>query len=74
MSDLIVELCPETGICSILQQTAGKFDLMPNEVQNLRDAGDDPEKIREVLAEVDPAAAAKLSVDELTAIAARLAR
>jgi hypothetical protein len=72
MAALNVELCPETGICSIVRPNAGKADLMPDEVQTLRSAKGDATKIRAVLAESDSAFAASLSEQELRDIAGAL--
>ena len=70
MSELKVELCPETGICSIIRESAGKADLMPDEVIALREAANDPARIRAILAESDSGFAAALSDQELRRIAA----
>jgi hypothetical protein len=67
-----VELCPETGICSLLKADSGKVDLMPGEVAELRQAGADPQKVRLILAEVGSSFAADLSDDELLNIISRL--
>jgi hypothetical protein len=72
MSAVNVELCPETGICSIIRANAGKADLMPDEVQTLRKANGDAAQIRAVLAESDSAFAASLSDQELRDIAGAL--
>ena len=32
MSDLNIQLCPETGICSLIKADGKKVDLMPDEV------------------------------------------
>ena len=74
MSDarkIVVEVCPETGICSIVRDSGQKIDLMPDEVTQLRNA-DDAAGAQTVLAEVDPAFAAALDADALSAIRARL--
>jgi len=71
MSELIVELCPETGMCSILKEGAGKVDLMPDEASAIK-VSDDAQGIRAVIAEVDPAFAQALDADDMTAITDKL--
>jgi len=67
MSELIVELCPETGMCSILKEGAGKVDLMPDEANAIKTSGGG-KGISAVIAEVDPAFAQALDAGDLTAI------
>jgi hypothetical protein len=68
-----IELCPETGICSIIRGEGGKLDLLPDEVAAIRDTGGDPAAVREILAESDAAFAASLAPNELAQIGRRLA-
>ena len=70
MNKLQVEVCPETGMCSIVRENAGKADLMPDEVAALRDAGDDLAKIRAIVAAGDAGFAASLTDQELRRISA----
>ena len=70
MSKLHIEMCPETGICSILKPDGAKIDLMPDEATAVQDASGKPEEIKKLLAEVDPNFADSLDKDDL----ARLAR
>ena len=72
MDKLKVELCPETGICSIIKKDGAKVDLMPDEVKSLRAALADPEAARQVLAEADPGFAGSLTPEEISQLAARL--
>jgi hypothetical protein len=72
MDKLNVELCPETGICSIMRKDGSKVDLMPDEVQTLRGVLDNPASARSVLAEADAGFAASLAPEELRQLAARL--
>ena len=72
MAELNIQLCPETGICSLIKQDGSKVDLMPDEVAGLRDAGGDPDKVRSALADVDSSFAGKLDADEVGQIAAKL--
>ena len=69
METMAVELCPETGLCSIVKASGTKTDLMPDEVKALRDAGSDLAKVRDVVASADAAFGAALSDDELRKIA-----
>lgn len=69
---LSFERCPETGICSIFRGVKEKIDLMPDEVEAIRDAAGDPEAITEILAECDDEFAAALTPEELRAIAQTL--
>ena len=72
MSELNVQLCPETGICSIIKEDGSKIDLMPDEVNAVRDATGDQEAIRSALAEVDSAFAEGLDLAEVTEVSDRL--
>lgn len=72
MDKLNIELCPETGICSIIKKNGTKVDLMPDEVKNLRKASGNPDAARQVLAEADAGFAEALAPDELAQLAARL--
>jgi len=53
MSEINVQLCPETGICSIIRGDGTKVDLLPDEVSKIRDASDNPDAIRQVLSAID---------------------
>ena len=70
MADLTIELCPETGICSLVKP-GSKTDLMPGEVADLKDAAD-AAGIKAVIADVDPTFANNLSEDDIAAIVGRL--
>lgn len=72
MSKLNVELCPETGICSIIKADGRKIDLMPDEVAAVRDAASDPDAVRTTLAEIDATFAGKLDLAEIAALSKRL--
>ena len=72
MSDLNVQLCPETGICSIIKADGKKIDLMPDEVNALREAGEDPTAIKQALADVDAAFADGLESDDITGVSQSL--
>jgi hypothetical protein len=45
MSNINIELCPETGICSIIKGNGSKIDLMPDEVSRVRLAAGNPAAI-----------------------------
>jgi len=53
MSGLNIQLCPETGICSIIKGDGKKIDLMPDEVNQVREASGDVDAIKRALAEID---------------------
>ena len=72
MSKLNIELCPETGICSILKEDGKKIDLMPDEVGDLRDASGNPDAIRQALSEIDDVFSDGLAPDEVSQISDRL--
>ncbi len=72
MDNLNIELCPETGICSIMKKDGTKVDLMPDEVKELRVASVNPDSARQVLTQVDSSFAESLTPDELKQLAARL--
>ena len=66
MGKLNIELCPETGICSIMKGDGTKIDLMPDEVGDTRKILTDPKAIKRALAEVDPAFAKSLDDQEIS--------
>jgi hypothetical protein len=65
MSKLDIHLCPETGICSVIKTDGTKIDMMPGEVDDIRNANGDAEKIKEVLSQVDPKFTDKLESTEI---------
>ncbi len=71
MDKLNIQLCPETGICSIIKEDGKKVDLMPDEVAQLRDAGD-ADKVKKVLADIDGSFADALDAEETGQIASEL--
>jgi hypothetical protein len=72
MGKLNIELCPETGICSIIRNDGKKIDLMPNEVCDVRQASGKLEAIKQTLAEVDGDFAAELGAEELQQVSSTL--
>lgn len=69
MEKLNIEMCPETGICSIVKEGGKKVDMMPGEVAALREAAGDAEKIKDVLSTVDASFANELDAEDLEQIA-----
>ena len=72
MGKLNIELCPETGICSIIKGDRQKVDLMPDEVGAVRNATGQSNAIKSAIAEVDPDFAATLDVEDLQQLARTL--
>lgn len=72
MDKLNIQLCPETGMCSIIKKNGTKVDLMPDEVSNLREALANPDSARQVIADVDASFAESLAHEELDQLAATL--
>jgi hypothetical protein len=72
MAKLNIEICPETGLCSILKGDGTKVDLMPDEVESLRQAAGKPEVQKQILAEVDAGFAEKLDAAELKQVSAEI--
>jgi hypothetical protein len=72
VSDVRIELCPETGICSVVKNGTCKVDLMPDEVAAIRAAGGDAAAIKAVVAECDASFAEALAADDVSAIAGKL--
>lgn len=68
MSELNIQLCPETGICSIIKSDGKKIDLMPDEVIALRNASGDSNAIKQTLAEVNSSFADELDADEVAQV------
>jgi len=72
MSDLNIQLCPETGICSIIKQGGNKIDLIPDEVSQVRAASGKPDAIRQALAQIDPDFAEGLDSEEIDQVSNEL--
>ena len=72
MSKLNVELCPETGICSIIKEDGSKVDMIAHEVDQLRQAAGNSEKVKAVLGQVDPSFSDGLSADELEQLSSQI--
>ena len=72
MSDLNIQLCPETGICSIIKSDGNKIDMIPSEVSQLRDASGNPDAIRQALAQIDAGFAEGLDSAEIDQVSNEL--
>ena len=72
MDGLNVQLCPDTGICSIIRTNGKKIDLMPDEVEQLRTVSGKPDAIKRALAEVDSSFAEGLDASEIREVSIRL--
>ena len=65
MAKLDVQMCPETGICSIMNGEGAKIDMISTEVDELRSAAGDPQQLKKLLAQVDASFSEALTEDEL---------
>jgi hypothetical protein len=72
MSELNVQMCPETGICSIIKPGGDKIDLISSEVSQVREASGEPDAIRQVLSQIDPGFAAGLDSEEIARLSSEL--
>jgi hypothetical protein len=72
MNKLNIELCPETGICSIIKPDGSKVDLMPAEVAEARAADGDIQALKKVLAEADDKFADALTEGDAAELTATL--
>ena len=72
MSDLNIQRCPETGICSIIKQDGSKIDMIPNEVSQVRDASGNPDAVRQALAKIDAGFAEGLDSAEIAQLSSEL--
>ncbi len=68
-----VELCSETGICSIVKDDDTKVDLIQQEVDRIIGVSDDEGKIKQVIAGIDISFAENLSPDEIAQLASGVA-
>ena len=65
MAKLNIQLCPETGICSVIKENGTKIDMMPDEVAQLRQVSGDSEKSKGILAQIDAGFSESLDTEEL---------
>ena len=72
MSKLNIQLCPETGICSLIKEDGSKVDLMPGEVADLKDALGDGGAVKGAISQVDTDFAEALSDEEVAQLKAEL--
>jgi hypothetical protein len=75
MKKLIVEVCPETGICSLVKDNGAKTDLMPFEVDELKKlSADEVDKIKSVIRQGNADFAENLTADEIKHILGQIAK
>ena len=75
MKKLIVEVCPETGICSLVKDNGTKTDLMPFEVDELKKlSADEVDKIKSVIRQGNADFAENLTAAEIKHILSQLAK
>ena len=67
-----VEVCSETGVCSLIRPDNTKADLLPGEVAAIATFAEQPEAVRAVIGAADDAFAARLTTAELEQIAREL--
>lgn len=72
MGKLEIHLCPETGICSVLKGDGSKVDMMPGEVDQVRQAKGDQEQIKSVFEDIDASFTSGLGSEELGQLADEL--
>jgi len=72
MGEMNIEMCPETGICSLVKGGTDKADLMPFEVDDLKAAAGDIAKVREIIKNASSSFAENLSDEELQKIVAEI--
>ena len=72
MAKLDIHLCPETGICSVIKENGSKIDMLPTEVDQLRQVSGDGDKTREILASVDRTFSEGLEDEELDQLCAEI--
>ena len=72
MADLQIEVCSETGICSIIKDGAYKVDLISPEVDAIRAANGDADAIKAVIGECDSVFAGSLDADDIEGIVTKL--
>lgn len=74
MDKLIVEMCPETGICSLVKKGGQKTDLMPFEVDELKAlSANDIEKVKELIAQGNQSFADNLTPEDIKQLLKHLA-
>ena len=67
-----VEVCSETGVCSLIRLDNTQTDLLPGEVAAIAAFAEQPEAVRAVIGAADDAFAARLTTTELEQIAREL--
>ncbi len=69
MGKLNIEMCTETGITSIFKEDGKKIDIVSDEVNQLRAASGDAQKIKAILAKIDTSFSNELdkeAIDQLS--------
>lgn len=75
MDKVIVEMCPETGICSLVKEGGEKTDLMPFEVDELKAlSANDVEKIKDLIAQGNAQFAKNLTPQDIQQILRHLGK
>ena len=72
MGKVNIEICPETGICSIVKDDGLKVDLMPDESEQLKTAAGDASEARDIIKQADSSFAQNLTTEELDDILSKL--
>ncbi len=72
MGKLNIQVCSETAMCSIIKEDGNKIDLMPDEVEQLRQASGDSQKQKEILGNVDASFSDGLATEELDQLSQEL--
>ena len=72
MAKLNIEMCPETGICSIMNEQGSKIDMISTEVADIRAAAGDTQQIKELLAGVDKSFSESLTDEEIAQLAEQI--
>ena len=73
MAQLDVQMCPETGICSVRNGQGEKIDMISTEVADLKAAAGDVQQIKALLAGVDKSFSESLTDEELIQLAKEIA-
>ena len=68
MGKLNIQLCPETGICSVIKADGSKIDMIPSEVDQLRQAEGDSAQLSEILSQVDSGFSSGLDAEDIEQI------
>ena len=72
MGKLNIEMCDETGITSIFKEDGKKIDIVSDEVNQLRAASGDTQKIKEILAKIDTSFSNELDDEEINQLSSEI--